>query len=103
MRRQMAASSKQHADVLPPDFLLSKPGNITVDRIDFEKNVIPSYQGRYAVVLDNVLTPSDCQTLVQATEARVGGVWEQAMVNVGGGRQQLSLKTRNCGRIIWDN
>jgi hypothetical protein len=99
----MASSDKLSAATLPPDFLHSKPDNITIDRIDFEKTSIPSYQGFYAVVLDNVLSPSECRALVQAAEARTNGVWEQAMVNVGGGLQALSLETRKCGRVIWDD
>ncbi|KAH0566155.1 hypothetical protein GP486_000458 [Trichoglossum hirsutum] len=98
----MAAPSLS-SDVLPPDFLLSKVDDITVERINFEKTAIPSYQGLYAVILDNVLSPSECRALVQAAEARTGDVWELAMINIGGGQQKLDLRTRNCGRIIWDD
>ncbi|KAH0534055.1 hypothetical protein FGG08_007344 [Glutinoglossum americanum] len=99
----MSSSNKTTSDTLPPNFLLSKANNIIVDRIDFAKSAIPSYEGLYAVILDNVLSQDECRTLVQATEARTNGVWEPAMVNVGGGHQKLSLKTRNCGRVIWDD
>ena len=57
----------------------------------------------YAVILDNVLSPDECQQLIQAAEATTQGKWERAMINVGGGRQELREDSRNCGRIIWDS
>ena len=100
----MATSISPSFGILPPSFLLSKPEkDITKSYIDFANSAIPSYKGRYAVILDNVLSSSECRALVQATEAGTSGVWEPAMVNIGGGRQKLSLGVRNCGRIIWDD
>ncbi|KAK4627337.1 hypothetical protein CLAFUW4_04499 [Fulvia fulva] len=88
--------------VLPEDFL-SKPANdITVNKIDFSKTSLPEYDGLYAVILDNVLTPEECNQMVKAAEASTDKGWERAMINVGGGRQALMLDSRNCGRIIWD-
>ncbi|KAL8942348.1 MAG: hypothetical protein Q9216_001730 [Gyalolechia sp. 2 TL-2023] len=71
--------------------------------IDFTKTPLPEYKGLYAVVLDHVLTKAECDDLIRAAEATTGGKWEQAMINVGGGRQRLITDTRDCGRIIWDD
>jgi len=88
---------------LPSDFLSTPSPNITFQKIDFTKTPIPEYAGLNAFIIDNALSKSECQTLVEAAEATTNGVWEQAMVNVGMGMQQLMKDVRDCGRIIWDS
>ncbi|KAI5358238.1 Putative prolyl 4-hydroxylase, alpha subunit [Septoria linicola] len=88
---------------LPDNFLVSPAPNITVNRIDFSQTTLPEYAGLYAVVLDNVLNAEECQQLIAAAEATTNGEWERAMINIGGGRQELRTDSRNCGRIIWDS
>lgn len=89
--------------MLPPDFLSQPAPNITVQRIDFTKTPLPEYDGLYAVIFDNVLTESECNQMREAAEASADGQWAPAMINVGGGRQELLTDARNCGRIIWDS
>ncbi|KAI9719445.1 MAG: hypothetical protein M1812_003516 [Candelaria pacifica] len=85
------------------DSFLTGPGpKVTVTPIDFS-DILPKYKGLYAVILDDVLSAEECKSFVAAAEARTDGVWEPAMINVGGGRQELNLDARNCGRIIWDS
>lgn len=91
----------QHPFTLSSDFLSKPAPNIQLQQIDFIKTLLPEYEGLYAVVLDNVLTKPECEDLIRAAEAR--GKWEQAMINVGGGRQKLMTDSRACGRIIWDD
>lgn len=93
----------EYPEILPQDFLTSPSPNIEVSRINFAKTAIPENEGLYAVVLDNVLTPQECELFIRAAEATSLDGWERAMVNVGGGRQMLMERTRNCGRIIWDS
>lgn len=88
---------------LPKDFLLGPGPEKTVQKIDFARISLPEYDGHYAVVIDNALTKEECDSLVRAAETKNGGEWEQAMVNVGGGRQKLMIDARDCGRIIWDD
>ncbi len=84
--------------------LLTDPApEITRTVIDFAQTSLPEYSGLYAVILDNVLSPAECTALIEAAEATSDGVWERAMVNIGNGRQEERLDTRNCGRIIWDD
>ena len=90
-------------DFLPPTFLLGPPANPEKKVIDFEKTALPEYKGLYAAVLDGCFSKEECDLLVQAAEAQTNGTWEQAMVNVGGGRQIMATDIRNCGRIIWDD
>lgn len=84
------------------DFLLN-PMEITKKVIDFKETDIPECDGLYAVVLENCFTEAECQTLIKMAEQYAGGIWEEAMVNVGGGRQMTIKDTRDCGRIIWDD
>ncbi|MCJ1390866.1 hypothetical protein MMC18_003727 [Xylographa bjoerkii] len=88
---------------LPEDFLSNPSTQVQVQKVDFTQTQLPEYSPYYAVVVDNVLTAAECNQLVQAAEASTGSGWEPAMVNVGGGRQEMILDIRNCGRIIWDN
>jgi hypothetical protein len=88
---------------LPKDFLSGPAPNPTVHPINFTETALPEYKDFYAVILDGILTPSECRSLVSAAEEHSQGQWERAMVNIGGGQQKLLLDTRNCGRIIWDN
>lgn len=95
----------------PPD---AKP--ITLTPIDFKNTSVPEFEGRYAVVLDNVLSPSECQALQKLAESSIdmdrlnkfwktdGDInpWRPAMVNAGQGYEVLDSGYRNSDRIVWD-
>ncbi len=88
----------------PTANLLTGPApQITREDIDFVRGGLPEYDGLYAVILDNVLTPAECEALVNAAKATTNGVWEKALVNTGNGLQAEMLNTRKCGRIMWDD
>ena len=89
--------------VVADDFLASPATDITVNRIDFAQTPCPKFAGLYAVIIDNVLTPSECEEMRRYAEASTLQGWERAMVNIGGGNQMLMTHERNCGRIIWDS
>ncbi|TLD28300.1 hypothetical protein PspLS_03296 [Pyricularia sp. CBS 133598] len=60
---------------IPDDFLstVNPPPDaqpMTLTPIDFS-SVLPEYEGSYAVVLENVLSPSECAQLVKMAEASV--------------------------------
>ncbi|KAK6416101.1 hypothetical protein LTR95_017496 [Oleoguttula sp. CCFEE 5521] len=89
---------------LPPDFLKGPHPEMKADRIDFSKTALSEYQHLYAVIIDHVLTHEECRALLRAAEATAPKTgWERAMVNVGGGRQEMYEDVRKCGRIIWDS
>ena len=88
---------------LPDNFLSDAAPGIKKETIDFKKTELPEYDGLYACILDNVLTPQECSHLIRAVEARTDGKWEQAMINVGNNQQMLNTSYRSCGRIIWDD
>lgn len=87
---------------LPSDFLSGPAPNLAISHIDFAKGRLPEFDGAWAVILDGVLTAEECSQLVSAAEATTNGVWERALVNIGGGMQAMYEDTRKCGRIIWD-
>ena len=89
---------------IPHDFLLG-PGRPKALKavVDFDRTDLPEYTGRYATVLDNVFTKDECDTLVRAAEAQSSGIWEQAMISLGGSEQAVVTDSRDCGRIIFDD
>jgi hypothetical protein len=97
---------------IPDDFLTTTPPDaqpLTFTQIDFSQTVLPEYSGCYAVILDNVISQSECDQLIKLAEASVpvserGGedAWQPALVNIGGGFEILSPEYRNSDRIIWD-
>ncbi|WYZ41383.1 hypothetical protein EsH8_V_000278 [Colletotrichum jinshuiense] len=102
-----------HDVPIPADFLsVPLPAGappVTLTRVDWSKTKLPENGTRYAVVLDNVLTPAECAELVRmaeasATERGPGGdePWQPAMVNVGPGWEIFEPQYRNSDRIIWD-
>ncbi|KAL1864876.1 hypothetical protein Daus18300_007443 [Diaporthe australafricana] len=91
----------------PPD---AKP--VTIAPVDWDSSPLPEYAGLFAVVLDNVLSPGECQALLELAEASVDvsrmnstgdlNPWKPAMVNAGSGFEVLDTGYRNSDRIVWD-
>jgi hypothetical protein len=88
---------------LPAGFLSGPAPNLTRSDIDFVQGGLPAYKECWAVVLDGVLSEAECDMLLAGAEATTNGVWERAMINIGGGQQALYEEERKCGRIIWDD
>ena len=83
--------------------LLNKPAppDCRSELIDFSKTQLPEYSGLFALLIHNLLTPTECNDLLDAAQST--SKWEPAMVNIGGGRQALATEARNCDRIILDD
>jgi hypothetical protein len=98
---------------IPDDFLTADPADLepmTVSVVDWEQSNLREFKGYYAVVLDNVISPSECKQLIQMAEDSVlkrgksgNKTWRPAMVNFGPGLETLRRSYRNSDRIIWDN
>ncbi|KAJ5824265.1 Prolyl 4-hydroxylase alpha subunit [Penicillium robsamsonii] len=100
---------------IPEGFLRVPATNATLHKLDFEHTSppIPSYKGRFAAIVDNFMTESECKELLRLAEKSTRThlpdstlsppVWEQAMINAGGGRQVMSVDSRKSGRIILDS
>ena len=99
-----ASESSSTAAPSAPDILLDEaPVDMRRSNINWEQTDISEYEGLYAVLIDNVLTPAECAALVEAAEATTNGVWEEALINVGRGRQERRVDSRSSARIIWDS
>ncbi|XP_066936902.1 uncharacterized protein [Clytia hemisphaerica] len=65
----------------------------------YEKGIVNTEE-YFALVIDNFMTKSECEELIKLTES-VG--YDQALVNVGGGRQKLMPDVRSSDRCIIDD
>ncbi|KAK4162615.1 hypothetical protein QBC43DRAFT_195063, partial [Cladorrhinum sp. PSN259] len=101
---------------IPDDFLsvktLEQP--ILYKPIDWSSTPIPENEGKYAVILDNVLSQAECSALITLAESSVpldnptmrgsnGEPWMPALVNVGAGFEVLTPEYRRSARIVWDS
>lgn len=80
---------------------------VAAHRVDFRKTALSQRGAAYAIVLDNVLSPSECAQLLALAEASSSASdpakpWQPALVNAGPGREALIPEYRNSERIIWD-
>lgn len=97
MNPQIVRTAYTSRPVAIPDTFLAPvadPSSIEVNQIDFANTMLPEYKGLYAVVLDNVLSASECEQLNHMAEQSAGGHdpenssvlnngWQVAMVNAG--------------------
>ncbi|KAJ5632273.1 Prolyl 4-hydroxylasealpha subunit [Penicillium lividum] len=99
---------------IPDDFLQGPSQGATVHCIDFTKAskttpAIPAFKDHFAAVIDNFMTETECTELLKIAENSRNAdqtnapVWEHAMINVGGGKQAMSVDSRKSGRIILDS
>lgn len=81
------------------------PQNCTSTPIDFSISPLPEYTSLFALLIHNLLTPSECKTLLTLAQNTTDppNTWAPAEINVGHGKQRMILEARNCGRIIWDD
>lgn len=97
---------------IPPSFLTTSPPDarpITYHPIDFTQTPLPEYQGKFAAILDHVLSSSECSTLLTLAESSVGNrgksgdrIWRPALVKWGNGYEIKDKEYRNSDRIVWD-
>lgn len=71
---------------IPRDFLSPVPTAndalpVTIKTLDWKNTCIPEYEGRYAVVLDNVLSRDECDELIRLAESSVDAVRVTSMNN----------------------
>ncbi|KAK3942303.1 hypothetical protein QBC46DRAFT_457699 [Diplogelasinospora grovesii] len=62
---------------IPDGFLVDRPADaaasVTVTRINWKTTVLPENKNKYAVILDGVISPSECQELIRLAELSVPG------------------------------
>jgi hypothetical protein len=92
---------------IPPGFLVGTPPDALpiVARVIWRETDLPENKGCYAAVLDYVLSPSECDALVQKTASptAAGPAHDRgapALVNIGGGLGTATALSRTS-RISW--
>ena len=60
----------------------------------------PGSDTKWVYVIRNVLTKSECESLIKLSET---AGYIDALVNIGGGYQQKLSSVRNCKRVMMDN
>jgi hypothetical protein len=99
---------------LPADFLghaTEQP--IKATKIDFATSPLPEYANHYAIILENVLSPTECSELLRLAELSAGAdaepeapdrstsnnqLWRPALLS-----EDFVPDYRNSDRIIWDH
>ena len=103
----LAAPLESTSPPNPTTFLTGpSPSTCTPALIDFSKTSLPEYKDCFAMLIQDLLTATECTELLhlaQQTTTPEPNHWAPAEVNIGGGRQMMILDARNCGRIIWDD
>lgn len=90
---------------IPPRFLLDAPPDaqpLSSRRIIWSETPLHDRTG-FAMVVDNVLSPSECSTLLSLAEASAGRKWGSATVSVGPGVEVLRRGYRDSGRILFES
>ncbi|EIT82387.1 hypothetical protein AO1008_08537 [Aspergillus oryzae 100-8] len=103
-------------DILKDFLQAPPPPNATIKKLDFTKTTppIPAYKNHFAAIIDNALTPAECNQLLHLAEQSIAPQnksdpdpgntpWDRALLNVGNGKQVKATGFRNCGRIIYDS
>lgn len=80
-----------------------EPAPIIVHKVDWEAVGLSENEGKVAFIIDNALTPEDCQKLLKAGED--SAPWSAAVVHGGPGDQTgvVVEDYRKSGRILLEN
>jgi hypothetical protein len=60
------------------------PATCRAEAVDFAGHGLAEYQGSFGVLIRDLLTAAECETLLCAADAGAGGRWEAALINAGG-------------------
>jgi hypothetical protein len=97
----MSVKSKKKTSKFPKNkesiFGSWSPDNVVVENID-----VSLWEGKdkYVKVLYNMLTKEECKNIINLAES---SGFEKALLNIGGGQQQLMTDVRNNDRCIIDS
>ncbi|KAG9031164.1 hypothetical protein FS837_003088 [Tulasnella sp. UAMH 9824] len=80
-----------------------QPAPVVVHKVDWEEVGLPENKGKVAFIIDNALTPEDCQKLLKAGED--SAPWSAAAIHGGPGDQAgvVIEDYRKSSRILLDN
>ncbi|KAH8756294.1 hypothetical protein F5883DRAFT_684656 [Diaporthe sp. PMI_573] len=79
------------------------PPSATTRLIDFKKTNLGQYENFFAMVIDDLFTPSECEALLSIVQPDASKPWPPATVTAYNGTQFVDLMSRDCGRIIHES
>lgn len=84
------------------------PPSATARLIDFKKTNLGLYENFFAMVIDDLVTPSECGALLSVVQPTAAAAaeskpWPPATVTAYNGTQFVDLASRDCGRIIHES
>jgi hypothetical protein len=102
----------------PPFYIFPEPpldpSDIAALKVDFVSLGLPEYKDKFAIVIDHVFSPADCQKLyaltggsmpvdqeIEAGEEAFSGNWEIAQISYGDSHF-TDTNYRNSGRMLVD-
>lgn len=82
---------------------LNQPRYAGAGRLDFVKVGLPEYRGLYALIIDDIFSPSELARFLGAAEASAPAGWDVARVNATADIAIYDPTYRNGQRIIYDS
>lgn len=79
------------------------PPSATARLIDFKHTNLGQYENFFAMVIDDLFTPSECAALLSLVQPAENRPWPPATVTAYNGIQFVDLMSRDCGRIILES
>ncbi|CUA73300.1 hypothetical protein RSOLAG22IIIB_05248 [Rhizoctonia solani] len=77
------------------------PPPIVAHRLDFVQLGLPEYKHKFAMVIDNVLTPDDCARYLAKVQSQKA--WEPAGVGASVTAKTVDASYRHSSRILFDD
>lgn len=79
------------------------PPSAIARSIDFRQTNLGQYEDFFAMVIDDLFTPSECAALLSVVQPTDNKPWPPATVTAYNGTQFVDLMSRDCGRIIHES
>ena len=78
------------------------PTTCHTTRINFAAHGFSEHESAFALLIHDLLTPSETHTLRLAAETAAQGTWSRALIQ-NGSQQVLASNLRSCDRILWSS
>ncbi|KAI0593017.1 oxidoreductase domain-containing protein [Biscogniauxia sp. FL1348] len=79
------------------------PASAAARIVDFEAENLEEYAGYFITLIENILTPNECNKLLSLVQPADNASWPPAVITAYDGSQRVDQSSRNCGRIIYDS
>ena len=87
---------------IPFNLLEDSHPDMTISQIDFKDSGDCDLRRPYVRVLDNVVTPQECSTIMKAIDCQ-SNIWEKIVGNDNCDGRGFLSDNRRCKRMMWDS